>query len=793
MKKVLGVILSLVLLLSLGSVAVAGGEETTSGPVIQKPIHVTIVDELGNPVTGATVQVVGEDGSEVAAAQSMDGVVSLFLEKGTYTLKIIDAPEEYLLTGETTTVTVTLEEAEEKDDIRAETIASTNPDHKMFCKHEPSHLETYRVHDGEGQVTGYCFNQNYDPPALDEEDCTYKRLVGSPELLYELAQSKLQGVTAQELYDHVLSMIYHRDDIKAKYGFDDLLTDYLVNMAIKNFTDGDIDSFKTTDEDGKNLVVREYYPNGPVILDENGHYQFRPGGSVLGSIVGHANSASSGNPDYVFPQAVKDAWHELITLTDHPADYYLYIYYPDNFMTKEEGIASGWTVPSHYANLYYADAYQCLMSPFEVEPLRATLTLRQATDIEITKEWDDADDQDGIRPDAEEYTAMVHLLAGGQDVTADYADNRTVTDNGDGTYTVSFTGLPKLDEEKAEIAYTIREDDVTGYKADKTEVADGETITNTHEPETTDIEVIKEWDDGDDADGMRPTQVTVRLLADDEVIDEATVTAEGKWRHTFTGLPVYKNGDKIVYTVTEEPVAEYETAVDGFTITNRHQPETTQIDIEKIWDDGDDHDGLRPESITVNLLADGEIVQTVTVKPDTDGNWAYRFTDLVKSKKGVEIVYTVTEEPVPEYETTVDGYTITNKHEPEMVEISVQKVWIDENNGNKTRPNSITIHLLADGKEIETVKITPDDKGDWSYRFAELPAYRDGKRIVYTITEDSVKGYVTSIDGFRVTNTYTPATGDVFSLGGWIAALAVSALGIAALLALGRRRRTDER
>ena len=240
-------------------------------------------------------------------------------------------------------------------------------------------------------------------------------------------------------------------------------------------------------------------------------------------------------------------------------------------------------------------------------------------------------------------------------------------------------------------------------------------------------------------------------------------------------------------------MAEYETAVDGFTITNRHQPETTQIDIEKIWDDGDDHDGLRPESITVNLLADGEIVQTVTVKPDTDGNWAYRFTDLVKSKKGVEIVYTVTEEPVPEYETTVDGYTITNKHEPEMVEISVQKVWIDENNGNKTRPDSITIHLLADGKEIETVKITPDDKGDWSYRFAELPAYRDGKRIVYTITEDSVKGYVTSIDGFRVTNTYTPATGDVFSLGGWIAALAVSALGIAALLALGRRRRTDER
>ena len=74
------------------------------------------------------------------------------------------------------------------------------------------------MYDEGEEVTGYCFNQNYDPPALDKEDCTYKRLVGSPELLYELAQSKLPGVSAQELYDHVLSMIYHRDDIKAKYG-----------------------------------------------------------------------------------------------------------------------------------------------------------------------------------------------------------------------------------------------------------------------------------------------------------------------------------------------------------------------------------------------------------------------------------------------------------------------------------------------------------------------------------------------------------------------------------------------
>jgi hypothetical protein len=50
-------------------------------------------------------------------------------------------------------------------------------------------------------------------------------------------------------------------------------------------------------------------------------------------MVGHGIGDNKNVPGYEFPQAIKDAWHELITMTDHPSDYFLYIYFPKNFVT----------------------------------------------------------------------------------------------------------------------------------------------------------------------------------------------------------------------------------------------------------------------------------------------------------------------------------------------------------------------------------------------------------------------------------------------------------------------------
>ncbi len=86
------------------------------------------------------------------------------------------------------------------------------------------------------------------------------------------------------------------------------------------------------------------------------------------------------------------------------------------------------------------------------------------------------------------------------------------------------------------------------------------------------------------------------------------------------------------------------------TLTNTHTPELTSITGTKTWKDADNQDGKRPESITVNLFADGTKLKSQSVSADADGNWSYSFTDLPKYANGQEITYTVTED-------AVDGYT----------------------------------------------------------------------------------------------------------------------------------------
>ena len=100
-------------------------------------------------------------------------------------------------------------------------------------------------------------------------------------------------------------------------------------------------------------------------------------------------------------------------------------------------------------------------------------------------------------------------------------------------------------------------------------------ITNSRTPEVTEVAVKKIWDDADNKEGLRPEKITVRLLADGQEVAVKEITATDNWQASFTDLPVYKEGKKIAYTITEDPVAGYTSNIDGFTVTNRHTPPTT--------------------------------------------------------------------------------------------------------------------------------------------------------------------------------------------------------------------------
>ncbi|BDD43488.1 Cna B-type domain-containing protein [Streptococcus ruminantium] len=363
----------------------------------------------------------------------------------------------------------------------------------------------------------------------------------------------------------------------------------------------------------------------------------------------------------------------------------------------------------------------------------------ETTQVSGTKTWNDNNDQDGKRPKS----ITVNLLANGEVVQSQKV-------SADTNWTYTFTNLPKYANGK-EIVYTVSEEKVDGYEMK----VEGTNITNTHTPETTEVAGTKTWNDNNDQDGKRPKSITVNLLADGKVIKSQQVTAENDWKYTFTDLPKYANGKEIVYTVSEEKVDGYEMKVDGYNITNSYTPSTTSVKVNKVWKDKDNQDGLRPTSIIVNLLADGQVVSTTTIKPDTNGDWNYTFTDLPEYKNGKKIAYTVEEANTPNgYTSSVEGTTITNTHTPETTEVAGTKTWNDNNDQDGKRPKSITVNLLANGEVVQSQKVTADN--NWTYTFTNLPKYANGKEIVYTVTENAVDNYTTTIDGHNITNSYTP-------------------------------------
>ena len=154
----------------------------------------------------------------------------------------------------------------------------------------------------------------------------------------------------------------------------------------------------------------------------------------------------------------------------------------------------------------------------------------------------------------------------------------------------------------------------------------------------------------------------MKLLADETEVDYIEVTAENEWEYSFKDLPKFKAGTEIVYTVDETEIPGYEKTVDGFNITNKHVPATVDVEGKKTWDDANNQDGVRPESITVKLFANGIEVDSKEVK--ASDNWEYTFKNLPKFKAGAKVVYTVDEVAVQGYTKLVNGYNITNKHVP---------------------------------------------------------------------------------------------------------------------------------
>ena len=374
--------------------------------------------------------------------------------------------------------------------------------------------------------------------------------------------------------------------------------------------------------------------------------------------------------------------------------------------------------------------------------------------INVNKNWQDNDNQDGKRP--EKITVELYRNNENEPI-------KTVTIDARSDWKHVFSNLPKYDEDKNEITYRVVEVTVPEYDTEYEMSDNGVEIYNHHTPEKVSVEGSKTWNDADNQDGKRPESIAVRLFADGTEVTSKIVTANDNWSWSFTGLDKYNSGTEIVYTISEDTVADYTTVVDGYNIANTHTPEKISISGSKTWDDADNQDGKRPESIIVRLFADGTEVTSKEVT--ANDNWSWSFTDLDKYNSGTEIVYTISEDTVADYTTVVDGYNIANTHTPEKISISGSKTWDDADNQDGKRPESITVRLLADGRVVSHKKIT--EKDNWSWNFEDLPVYEKGEKITYTIKEDSVENYETKLDGYNIINTHKTETTSVSGTKTW--------------------------
>lgn len=297
-------------------------------------------------------------------------------------------------------------------------------------------------------------------------------------------------------------------------------------------------------------------------------------------------------------------------------------------------------------------------------------TLSELISIPVRKVWVDNNDHFGWRPDSITVELYANGEPTGQKLTLgpNALQNlwNFVTGSANG-WSGTFTGIPKYDQNGALIEYSVVETPVPDhYEAGYGQDADTFVITNSAGGDL----IVSKRVTGEGEDGSAQFHFTVQVsdgtlsgtFGDMTFANgTASVTLRDGEQAAARGLPA-----GLSYTVTEAEAdrGPYTTASTGEAgtipaggtataeFTNNHR--VISIPVEKIWQDDGDRDGLRPQSITVKLLADGaDAGRRLTL--DASCGWKGSFGGLDAYRDGKPVNYTVEEVPVEGYQAEVTG------------------------------------------------------------------------------------------------------------------------------------------
>ena len=442
--------------------------------------------------------------------------------------------------------------------------------------------------------------------------------------------------------------------------------------------------------------------------------------------------------------------------------------------------------------------------------------------IIANKIWNDNDTQSMRRPES----LILVVKNGEEEVKTVEITKDDMVEETTNQWSVEITGLPKYNDNGEEIQYTVEEreknpEDLKFYEAEENPVLvedNQATIRNSFvkPDDTTTVTVSKVWNDNNDANAKRPESITLQVKDGEHVVKEQVVNIDNanngdsnNWTYTFTNLPKYDdNGQEIVYTASEEEADTDDLKfytndgvtgdmTTGYTITNTFTvpDERIELTVNKVWEDNDTQANRRPGTIVINVKAENAdnndseaIIDTYELNTLTETS--HTFTGLPKyNSRGDEIQYTVEEqEKNPgdlHFYTTVVGEvidvdadskqaTITNTFEKpdDTTEVTVTKVWDDNNDEAQKRPVSINLQLKNGNATVkeQVVNVSNAVSGDtstWQYTFTDVEKYNDnGQEIVYTVDETEVNHndlqfYTKKLEGTTVTNTFTQNTDKV--------------------------------
>jgi len=456
--------------------------------------------------------------------------------------------------------------------------------------------------------------------------------------------------------------------------------------------------------------------------------------------------------------------------------------------------------------------------------IEITNTYTQET-VEIAgrKVWIDFCDKWGMRP--ENITLKLYRYTpsmgkeNAEDLEADFIWTKEPVDY-DGRYVWTYEAQAntkafyRYATTGERYTYFIEETMVPGYQTpiyiDDNKNFDEEsgiwTLTVTNRLVTVELEVNKQWEDGNDQYDTRPETVTVQLqrkwgTGEYEAVINPDDPGASAWEvsvessYTFTDLPKYhvdEDGNRFLYEYRAQEInvdggyeVSYNYESNTATITNTLK--TVKIAVEKVWDDAENQDGIRSSVTMILYRNDGKEMGRQTLS-DVDG-WSYTWSGLPKyDSDGDEYAYYVEEEDASPYETAYEVYyldndykliekeytdpispkqnttgfvTVTNTYVPKTMEISISKDWQGDSGNILLRPYSITYTLMQklegeDDTAWETVSLageegnvsqTVNNDGDGNFEtitWTDLPVKRNGVTILYKVVETSVTGYTAS-------------------------------------------------